>query len=52
MKYTRDKAVDLKKLAQLGYQQIITKQYDQGLQPVICIGLAHRGKQVEVYTKQ
>lgn len=52
LKYTRDKAVDLKKLAQLGYQQIITKQYDQGLQPVIRIGLAHRGKQVEVYTKQ
>ncbi|MFR6488615.1 MAG: PD-(D/E)XK nuclease domain-containing protein [Clostridium sp.] len=52
LKYARDKAVDLKRLAQLGYQQIISKQYDQGLQPVIRIYLAHRGKQVEVYTKQ
>lgn len=52
MKYTKDDSVNLKKLAMQGYEQIPAKQYDHGLHHVIRIGLAHRGKQVELYTEK
>lgn len=51
LKYTKDDSVNLKKLAMQGYEQILAKQYDHGLQHVIRIGLAHRGKQVELYAE-
>ncbi|NCC55264.1 MAG: hypothetical protein EOM11_07270, partial [Erysipelotrichia bacterium] len=48
-KYTKDGQVDLKQLAKQGIKQIMEKQYDMGLQgKVYYIGLAHRGKEVEV----
>ena len=52
LKYTKDDSVNLKKLAMQGYEQILAKQYDHGLHHVIRIGLAHRGKQVELYTEK
>jgi len=52
LKYTKDDSVNLKKLAMQGYEQIPAKQYDHGLHHVIRIGLAHRGKQVELYTEK
>ena len=39
-------------LAMQGYEQILAKQYDHGLHHVIRIRLAHRGKQVELYTEK
>lgn len=52
LKYTKDDSVNLKRLAKQGYEQILAKQYDQGLHHVMRIGLAHRGKQVELYTEK
>ena len=52
LKYTKDDSVNLKKLAMQGYEQILAKQYDHGLHHVIRIGLAHRGKQVELYPEK
>ena len=52
LKYTKDDSVNLKKLAMQGYEQILAKQYDHGLHHVIRIRLAHRGKQVELYTEK
>ena len=48
LKYTKDDSVNLKKLAMQGYEQILAKHYDHGSHHVIRIGLAHRGKQVEL----
>lgn len=52
LKYTKDDSVNLKRLAKQGYEQILAKQYDQGLHHVMRIGLAHRGKQVELYAEK
>lgn len=49
LKYTKDETIDLTKLAKLACDQIIDKKYDHDIQNVIKIGLAHRGKQVEMY---
>lgn len=52
LKYTKDDSVNLKKLAMQGYEQILAKHYDHGSHHVIRIGLAHRGKQVELYPEK
>ena len=49
LKYTKDENIDLTKLAKLACDQIIDKKYDHDMQNVIKVGLAHRGKQVEMY---
>lgn len=48
-KYTKDEREDLKKLAQKALEQIAEKEYTAGMEgEVLCIGLAHRGKEAEV----
>lgn len=47
-KYTKKESCDLRRLAEEALRQIEQKQYRHGLKgPVVCIGLAHRGKCVE-----
>lgn len=48
-KYTKDEKEDLKKLAEQAVRQIEGKSYAAGAaEKVLCIGLGHRGKEVEM----
>lgn len=48
-KYTKDEREDLKNLAQEALRQISEKEYTAGMEgEVLCVGLAHRGKDAEV----
>ena len=49
LKYTKDTNVNLKELAQKGFQQILDKEYAMDMENVMKIGMAHCGKQVEIY---
>ena len=49
LKYTKDANVNLKELAQKGFQQILDKEYAMDMENVMKIGMAHCGKQVEIY---
>lgn len=48
IKHTKEEKKDLKKLAKEGVQQAKEKNYAAGLKSCIIIGLAHRGKAVEM----
>lgn len=52
LKYTKDAGEDLKRLAEKACEQIVLQQYDVKPDPVINIGLAHCGKQVEMVVRE
>ena len=52
-KYTRDEKKDLRKLAEEALEQIMEKDYMAEMRgEVLCIGLGHRGKEVEVQNRE
>lgn len=49
LKFTKDQKVDLQQLAESACNQMHEKYYAAGIDTIILIGLAHRGKQVSMH---
>jgi len=49
LKFTKDQKVDLQQLAESACNQMYEKHYAAGIDTIILIGLAHRGKQVSMH---
>lgn len=49
LKFTKDQKVDLQQLAESACNQMYEKYYAAGIDTIILIGLAHRGKQVSMH---